>query len=164
MSLNQDVAAISGEIESWLLGTGTGNIFTSAYDTGKPVILAANQNMILATAGAEIDGFVNSVEVGTVGGYSWGGVLMEGRIWAIVGPNQGATTMKVGDYVVADTQAALGAALTNQTWTDYPGTIPSVPTGPTALVKTGTPAHRFWRCIRIIGTGAAGSEVLLALC
>ena len=161
MSLQQDVHAISGEVQSWLLGTGGANLYKSAYETGKAVTMAANQNMVLAAQGAEIDGFINSVEVGTIGGFSWGGVLVEGRIWAVVGPNQGATPMAVGDYVVADAQAAVGNVGSNQVWTDYPGTIPSLPTGPTALVKTGNPTKQFWRCIRVIGTGAAGSEVLL---
>jgi hypothetical protein len=160
------------EINSSALGTGSGNIFQSPYDVGKAVNLGTAQNHILAVAGSDIDGFVTSVEAFTVnGGSSFGGVLVEGRILAVVGANQGGTAMAVGNYVVADTQLALGTVGANQTWT-APGTAPSSPTGPTAQVKTGvagvagtsfsTPLRKFWRCIRIVsGAGAAGSVVLL---
>lgn len=156
------VTVPANEIISSALGTGSGNTYTSPADVGKAVILSTANNHILATAGADIDGFVNSVEPYTVnGGYSFGGILVEGRILAVVGANQGATPMAVGDYVVADTQLALGTVGSNQAWT-APGTAPSTPTGPTAQVKTGSPAKKFWRCIsKVSGTGAAGSVVVL---
>jgi hypothetical protein len=157
------VTAPANEIITSALGTGTGNTFNSPSDIGKAVVLGTSQNHVLASAGNDIDGFVNSVESYTVnGGFSFGGVLVEGRIQAVVGANQGATPMAVTDYVVADVQLALGTVGTNQQWTGYPGTPPSTPTGPTAQVKTGAPTRKFWRCISIIsGTGAAGSVVLL---
>ena len=156
------VTVPADRIISSALGTGSGNTYSSSADIGKAVKLSSANNHILATGGDEIDGFVNSVEPFTVnGGYSFGGVLTEGRLLAIVGANQGATPMAVGDYIVADTQLALGTVGTAQGWT-APGTSPSTPTGPTGMVKTGTPAKKFWRCIsKISGTGAAGSIVLL---
>lgn len=159
-----DVTVPAQEIISTALGTGSGNTFQSPYDIGKPVTLAAANNHVLAAASAEIDGFVTSIEPSTVnGGYSFGGILVEGRILAVVGANQGATPMAVGDYVVADVQDALGTAVSSTgSWTNYPGSAPSTPTGPTAKVKTGAPTKKFWRCIRkVSGTGAAGSVVLL---
>lgn len=149
-------------IQSTALGTGSGNTFASPYDIGKPVTLAAANNHVLAAANAEIAGFVNTIEPFTVNnGYSFGGILVEGRIEALVGPNQGATPMAVGDYVVADTQLALGTGTPVPQWTP-PGTAPSTPTGPTARVKTGTPSKKLWQCIRIIsGTGVAGDRILL---
>jgi hypothetical protein len=145
------------------LGTGSGNTFSAAADIGKAVVLAAANNHVLASAGNEIDGFVNSVEPFTVnGGYSFGAVKTKGRIKAVVGANQGATPMAAGDYVVADAQLALGTVGDNQQWANYPGTAPSTPTGPTAQVNTGAPTKKLWRCISVIsGTGAAGSVVLL---
>lgn len=133
----------ANEIITSALGTNSGAA-TSATDVGKAVKLSTANNHILATGGDEIDGFINSVEpVKVNGGYNLGGVLIEGRIEALVGANQGGTPMAVGDYVVADTQAAFGTA-------------------GVAKVKTGTPAHKFWRCIRIVsGTGVAGDTVLL---
>lgn len=143
--------------------TGDANHFKSAYDIGKPVILGTAHNHVLATAGAEIAGFVASIEPFTVNGnFSFGSIQTEGWAIAIVGANQGATPMAVGDFVVADTQLALGTVGANQSWTDYPGTIPSLPTGPTAKVKTGTPSKKLWEVMEIItGTGVAGDEVLL---
>ena len=162
-SFKFDVTVPAQHINSSALGTGGSNLFTSPNDIGKPVVLASSNNHTLAAAGNEIDGFVNSVEPYLVnGGYSFGGVLTHGRVQAIVGANQGGTPMAVGDYVVADTQSALGTVGAAQAWTTYPGTQPSNPTGPTALVKTGAPTKKFWRCMRIIsGAGAAGSVVLL---
>jgi len=156
------VTVPANTIISTALGTGVGNTFQSPYDIGKAVTLAGNNNHVLAAAGAEIDGFVTSVEPITVNqGFSFGGILTEGRVIANVGANQGATAMVVGDYVVADTQLALGVVGSDQSWV-APGTSPSTPTGPTAQVKTGANAHKMWRCISILsGTGAAGSNVLL---
>lgn len=131
------------EVISTALGTGSGNVFVTA-DVGKAVKLGTAQNYVLVTAGNEIEAFVSSVEPFTVNsGYSFGGVVSEGFKAAVVGANQGVTPMAVGDYVVADTQTALGTA-------------------GAAAVKTGTPTKFFWRCVRIIsGAGAAGSAVLL---
>lgn len=158
------VSVPAGTIISSCLGVdGTkASRFQSAYDVGKAVTLGTNNNHVLAAAGAEIDGFVTSVELPTYNqGFSFGGVLQEGRIYVQVGAGQGATAMVVGDYVVADTQLALGTVGTAQTWTPA-GTPPSTPTGPTAQVKTGANTHRMWRCIRIdSGAGLAGSIVLL---
>jgi len=157
-----DVTVPVAQVLTTALGTGAGNTYTSPYDNGKAVSLGTANNHVLATAGADIDGFINSIESYTVnGGYSHGGIVVSGRVKAVVGANQGATPMAVGNYVVADTQLALGTVGNNQSWTP-PGTAPSNPTGPTAQVKTGTPVHKFWCCIRIVsGTGAAGSVVLL---
>lgn len=157
-----DVLVPAEQIISSALGTGSGNTFASPSDVGKAVTLGTANNHVLAAANAEIDGFVNSVDPGTVNaGYSFGGVLTKGRILAVVGANQGATPMAVGDYVVADAQLALGTVGSNQQWS-APGTPPSNPTGPTAQVKTGSPTKKLWRCIRkVSGTGAAGSVVVL---
>lgn len=136
------------DMESWALGADGTHPFTEA-DVGKAVKLAASNNMILATNGDEIDGFVNTVEHYTVNsGFGFGGVRREGRQIALVGSNQSGT-LDVGEYVVADTQTTLNTA--NQT----DGT--SLP-----YVKTGTPTYNHWRCIRIIsGTGVPGDKVLL---
>jgi len=155
------VTAPTPVIISDALGTGS-DVYHSPSDIGKALSLGAASHA-LAMAGSDIDGFLHSVEPFTVNdGYSFGGIKIAGQQQAVVGANQGGTAMAVGDYVVADTQLALGTAGSNQQWTNYPGTAPSTPTGPTAQVRTGSPARKFWRCIRIIsGTGAAGSVVLL---
>lgn len=134
---------VPAEVFSTALGTGSGNQFTT-NDVGKVVKLGTAQNYVLASGGNEIEGFVTSVEPFTVnGGYTFGGVTDEGFKEVVVGANQGATPMAVGDWVVADTQTALGTAAAG-------------------AVKTGTPTKFLWRCVRIIsGTGAAGSAVLV---
>lgn len=131
------------KVLSAALGPNTSTKFADA-DVGKAVKLGSANNYVLVEAGDEIEGFVTSIEPFTVNnGFSFGGVVVSGRVTAEVGANQGATPMAVGDYVVADAQVALGTA-------------------GKAQVKTGTPSKFLWRCIRIIsGTGAAGSTVLL---
>lgn len=145
------------------LGDGE-DVYKSQSEIGKAVKLGTGAyTHVLATNEDEIDGFITSINPETVnGGYSFGGVQLDGRVEAIVGPNQGATDMAIGDYVLADDQFALGSVGGAQNWTNYPGTAPSTPTGPTARVITGTPTKRFWRCIYIVsGEGGAGSVVLL---
>jgi hypothetical protein len=131
------------KVLSAALGPNTNTKFADA-DVGKAVKLGSANNYVLVEAGDEIEGFVTSIEPFTVNnGFSFGGVVVSGRVTAEVGANQGATPMAVGDYVVADAPVALGTA-------------------GKAQVKTGTPTKFLWRCIRVVsGTGAAGSMVLL---
>jgi hypothetical protein len=135
----------------------------SAYDVGKAVKMSTAQNHVLCATNDEIDGFVKTIEIFSVNnGYSFGSVQIDGWIEAVVGPNQGATPMAVGDFVLADTQIALGTGTPVPQWTNPPGTPPSMPTGPTARVRTGSPTRKRWRVMRIkSGAGAAGSVVLL---
>lgn len=170
-TFTRKATVLSNEIISDALGSGSDTWLASA-DLGKAVKLSSASH-VLATEGSDIDGFVNSIAPYKVNnGYAFGGILTKGRIEAVVGANQGGTPMAIDDYVVADIQLALGTIGSAQTWTNYPGTAPSSPSGPTAQVKTGvtavagttlgTPSRKFWRCIAIVsGTGAAGSVVLL---
>lgn len=131
------------KVLSTALGPDANTKFADA-DVGKAVKLGTANNYVAVVADDEIEGFVTSIEPFTVNsGFSFGGVVVSGRVTAEVGANQGVTPMAVGDYVVADTPVALGTA-------------------GKAKVKTGAPSMYLWRCIRIIsGTGAAGSTVLL---
>lgn len=127
------------------LGTGGANIWTDK-ELGKAVKLstAADSTMVLCAGGDEIFGFVGAIAIGTVNnGFSHGSVQIEGWKEAVVGANQGATAMAVGDSVVADTQTAFGTA-----------GLPAV--------KTSATAKRGWIVMRILsGTGVAGARVLL---
>jgi hypothetical protein len=159
-TFTRSVTVPNQEIISDALGSGSDTWLSSA-DVGKAVKLDTASH-ILAVVGLDIDGFVNSLSPFKVNdGHAFGGILTKGRIQAVVGATQGGTAMAVGDYVVADTQLALGTVGTNQQWANPPGTLPSNPTGPTAQVKTGTPARKFWRCIARYGDGTAGTTVLL---
>lgn len=96
----------AGLVESARLGASPSAKFADA-DVGKPVKFGAD-TFVLATAGDAIDGFVNSIEPFTVDGYSFGGVVRNGRFYAVV--ETGGTTVAVGDAVEASDQAALGTA------------------------------------------------------
>lgn len=145
----------SAKVVSAALGANSSGKFADV-DVGKAVKLGTANNYVLCAAGNDIDGFVNTIEPFTVNdGFSFGGVLMEGRIYAKVASDQGGTPMAVGDYVVAGAPTALGTADTGVAGTE-PGTAGM------GRVKTGAPTRRFWRCIRIVtGTGVAGDVVLL---
>lgn len=112
-------------------------------DTGKAVKLdPANVGChTLAASGDEIEGFIVAVENFTTNqGKSFGTYKRNGRVEVEVGPTQ-AGNIAVGDYVVADTQAAYGVE-------------------GRATVQTGTPSGFKWRVLSVVsGTGASGSIV-----
>jgi hypothetical protein len=113
----------------------------------KAVKLGANSNHVLCVEGDEIEGFVDSIEAATEGGYSFGGVARCNRgfrVEAKIGANQGATPAALDDLVVADAQLAIGTA--------------GMP-----VVKTGTPTRHLWRILALRGTGVAGDTVVLEL-
>jgi hypothetical protein len=85
------------------IGDTTGQ--ASSKDIGKPVKLNG-ESTALCASGDEIYGFIESVEVGTNGGYSFGGVLADVGHEVIAKDEAG--TLVVGDLVVAGTAVALG--------------------------------------------------------
>lgn len=116
-------------------------------DKRKAVKLAALGNHVLCVAGDELEGFIDSVDAATSGGFSFGGVARGTRgfrVEAEVGSGQGATAMVVGDYVVADAQYAVG-------------------TKGLPKVKKGAPTTNKYRVMTVVGTGLAGSTVVLEL-
>ncbi len=128
------------------LGPNAATKYTD-LDKKKAVKLGPVGNHVLCAAGDEIEGFIDSVEAATSGGFSFGGVARGNRgfrVEAQVGAGQGATAMKVGDLVVADDQLAVGTKGLPQ-------------------VKTGAPAHHVYRVMTVNGTGVAGDVVVLEL-
>lgn len=126
---------------------GTGTIKYTDLDKKKAVKLGAFGNHVLCVAGDEIDGFIDSVDAATAGGYTFGGVARGTRgfrVEAEVGSGHGSTAMVVGDYVVADAQLAVG-------------------TKGLPKVKKGTPIVNRYRVMTVIGDGLAGSTVVLEL-
>lgn len=116
-------------------------------DVKKAVKLGANANHVLCEAGDEIQGFIDSVDAATNGGYSFGGVARCNRgtrVEAVIGATQGATPARVDDLVVADDQLAVG-------------------TKGLPRVKTGNPSRHLWRILNVRGTGATGTVVVLEL-
>ena len=128
-----------------VLGTGTGDVFDDS-SIDKPVKLGANDNYVKCVAGDEIEGFVSSIEPGTVNaGYSHGGVQTWGRKFVKVDAGQ-ATPLVPGDKVVAGAVVADGTYLT--------GELPNVQKAAGAITFA-------WRVISIVTSGAAGGTVLI---
>jgi len=119
----------------------------SDADKRKAVKMGALANHVLCAADDELEGFIDSVDAATAGGFSFGGVARGNRgfrVEAQVGAGQGATAMAVGDLVVADAQLAVG-------------------TKGLAQVKTGAPELHKYRVMTVRGTGVAGDVVVLEL-
>lgn len=128
------------------LGPDPATKYTSA-DVKKAVKLAAGSTHVLCSSGNEIEGFIDSVDSATNGGYSFGGVARCNRgcrVEAQIGANQGATPAALNDLVVADAQLAVGTKGLPQ-------------------VRTGTPTRHLWRILALKGNGTAGTKVVLEL-
>lgn len=102
---------------STLLGAGTGAANNlSDSDVNKIVKLVGESRHDLVAVGDQIEGYITSVETATSGGYSFGGVCKEGRMYVTFDGLQatpGVGVIAIGDYVVAGTPVAKGTALTN---------------------------------------------------
>lgn len=99
-----------------LVGAVTLTVFFSQKitdkDVNKPVTIVeaqpADRGPVLyklAEADDEIHGFISSVETGTQGGLSWGGILEAGYV-----EGQDTSTLPPGTIVAVDTVPALGTA------------------------------------------------------
>ena len=115
-------------------------------DIGKAVKLAALDNYVLVADGDDIEGVVNSIEIGLVNnGFSYGGV--RNRFYeheAIVT----GTALAVNATVVAAAQAALGTV-------NNADKLPRVKAGAGVLFK--------WRVKSLLaGTGQVGQKILIA--
>lgn len=126
------------------LGASAAAKFTMP-DIGKVVTLGPVGNYVLAADGADLEGFVDSVEDATSGGYSFGGVAHPDPGYRVEVKVSGADLV-VGDQVIAGPQAALGTK--------------SLP-----VVKKGVGAIFKYRVINLYtGAGKADSTVLLERC
>lgn len=144
--------------ESARLGVSTSTKLND-NDVGKPVTLSADR-FVVAGDGEEIYGFVSSIEPFTVDGYSFGGVIREGRFYAKV--VAAGTTLVAGDFVVAAAQAAVNTAqdypvikkAPNKVWTDA-GEGEKDVTLPDVLGKHA------WRVLSLLGDGGEAGDVVL---
>lgn len=121
------------------LGDNTGQF--NDQDIGKAVVYNGDQ-MDMAGANVQIDGFVMSVEPGTKDGHSIGSVRKQGRVWAI----DEAGTLTVGTRVQAGTPGTLGVLSNHNVIALSTVTFPE-PLPP-------------WRVIRV-EAGGAGRAVML---
>jgi hypothetical protein len=152
-----ELVPAANDVISSALGTATGTNtgIYSSNDVGRAVMLGANSNHIDATSGADIDGFITSIEPWSVnGGYSFGGVMQEGRKVVTAG---GA--IAIGAMVVAGTQPAIATA-------PSVGSIANYNNGANtqAVVIAGSPTHAFWRCISNVtnpGSAAVAGNLVL---
>jgi len=156
-ALTELVNSPMADVTSAALGASSGAKFVQA-DIGKPVKLGtADSNYVVCSAGDEIEGFVSSVEIGTVNdGFSFGGVVKNKRKLCKVDAAQ-SSTIGLGSYVVAGASAALGTA------DAYPKVKSGVATNMSGTPPVlGTPVRHLWRVVRIVsGTGVAGDLVLI---
>jgi len=131
------------------LGAGTGSANNmSDVDSGKMVKLVAESRYDLCAAGDKIEGLIVAVENATSGGYSVGGIVNEGEVYATADGLQatpGTGTIAIGDYVVAGTATAKGTALTaypkvckatSQTFGAFTWRVESLGTAGTGAVGT----------------------------
>ncbi len=98
------------QVQSCLLGSDTvansGNLVDA--DIGKPVKLVATDRYDLCDNGDEIEGFINSIEPASVGGYSFG-TIRKGPFIAVELDGDAA----VGSLVEAAANGAAGTANAN---------------------------------------------------
>lgn len=134
---------------------GAGNAAGDRYsdvDQGKIVKLIGESRYGLAAAGDPIEAIILAVETATSGGYSVGGIIKEGKIFATADGLQatpGVGVIAVGDYVVAGTATAKGTALTA-----YPKVCKAT---------AQTLAFNMWRVVSLgrTGTGAVGTTIVI---
>jgi hypothetical protein len=127
------------------LGPNAATKYTQA-DIQKAVKLGSAANHVLCVSGDELEGFIDSVDAATEGGFSFGGVARctrGSRVDAQVGAGQ-AGNLGVGALVVAADQLAIGTKGRPQ-------------------VMAGAPATHKWRVMTVRGTGAVGTMVVLEL-
>lgn len=132
-------------------GSGSANNLTTAEE-GKLIKLVAESRYDLCAAGDAIEGLIYSVEPATSGGFTVGGRVCEGAIYASADGLQataGTGAIAVGDYVVAGTITAKGTRLT---------TYPKV-----CKATSQTPGAHAWRVMSLgtVGTGAVGTTIVI---
>lgn len=103
----------SEKVKTARLGqTGSANLY-SDKEVGKAVKLTAESRYELCALGDAIEGVISSVNVGTVDGYTIGGVVDKGYKEVTFDGSQAAGTgaITVGQYVVVGTVVAKDTAL-----------------------------------------------------
>lgn len=152
------------------LGAGSGSSNNLSYkDTGKLVKLVGESRYDLCAAGNAIEGRITSVEDGTSGGFTIGGINDQDRMMVLADGLQataGTGTIAVGDYVVAGTITAKGTALASYPKvckaTVQPGDVPADLTAAGAQVKASLFAWRVESLVAESGGGAVGTQMVIA--
>jgi len=135
-------------------GSGSANNLTTK-DEGKLIKLVGESRYDLCVAGDTIEGWIYGIDPATSGGFTIGGRVQDGAIYALADGLQatpGTGTLAIGDYVVAGTITAKGTALTS-----YPKVCK-------ATDQAAAKAAPFaWRVMSlgVAGTGAVGTSIVL---
>lgn len=135
------------------LGAGTGAANNlSVKDEGKLIKMVGESRYDLCVAGDAIEGVIYGVEVATSGGFTIGGRVKDGMIFAIADGLQatpGTGAIAIGDYVVAGTITAKGTPL---------ATFPKV-----CKATSQTPGIHAWRVVSLTanGAGAVGAQIVI---
>lgn len=112
-------------------------------DVGKAMKMGAVSNYVFCADGDELEGFLDSIDAATAGGFAFGGVAHPNSGFRVEVQVGGATALVVGDLVVAGVQIVSG-------------------TKGLPVVKKGTPVNFKYRVINLYtGAGAVGTTVLL---
>lgn len=132
-------------------GSGSANNLTTA-DEGKLIKLVAESRYDLCAAGDAIEGVIYAIEPATSGGFTIGGRVNKGMIFAIADGLQatpGTGAIAVGDYVVAGSITAKGTRLVS---------FPKV-----CKATSQTPGAHAWRVVSLtaVGTGAVGTQIVI---
>lgn len=147
---------------------GTGGSMYPGLDDGKLVKVAGESQFDLCAAGDNIEGVLTSVEMATAGGWTIGGVISEGEIFATADGLQatpGVGTIALGDFVVAGTITAKGTALAAfpkvGKATVQLGSVPADLTAAGVMVKASMYA---WKVVSLgtAGTGAVGTQITIS--
>jgi hypothetical protein len=146
---------------------GTGGSMYPGLDDGKLVKQAGESQYDLCVAGDPIMGVITSVEMATSGGWTIGGTIDEGKIFATADGLQatpGTGVIALGDFVVAGTITAKGTALAAYPKvckaTVQPGDVPASLTAAGAQVLA---ALYSWKVVSLgtAGTGAVGTTIVI---
>lgn len=131
-------------------GSGAGNNVDDK-EVGKLVKLVAESRYDLCAAGDPIQASITSVETATSAGFSIGGVLDKGIMWATADGLQatpGTGAIAVGDFVVAGTVTAKGTALAS-----YPKVCKAT---------SQAVALFMWQVVSLgTGGGAVGTDIVI---
>lgn len=119
-------------------------------ELGKAVKMTGADTYGLCAEDDPIEGIVQSVNEGTRGGFSVGGIGKQGYVEVVA-----ATTLAFGDYVVAGAQPALGTYLSGIGSNDTPAT-------PVKKLADPATAGRF--ALRIVGLGRVGTGAAGTIC
>ena len=177
MKFNITETIHSEKVQTVRLGTAAdANGRYADTEMGKAVKLVAESRYALCAAGDPIEGIISSVKLGTMDGFSAGGIITSGYkavTFDGLEATPGTGTIAVGDYVVTGTVVAKDTALTgplkvtkatNQPGATIESTVASADTAAAVkvaldavLVKVADAETNALFACRVVSLGSAGT-------